>query len=214
MPASRGKGKISNPHPTTQHWLYMTGLKASLHLEYFSSSMPIIFLLLKVPPKLYRPSTSHGFVSKQSHKGNLRKKLISKAMKRNLSKKFQQWGYRKSMLMGNSLLWMSKLKPLPAWYLLSVSLRVLIRIAKPKISILNPSIKFVFNMCFYWLTYSLLQTSITQAADFISSLINVALSRDVPFTNHSNYSACIMVLFPFVPSFFVQLQPRIGDNFW
>jgi len=47
------------------------------------------------------------------------------------------------------------------------------------------------------------------ARDLISSLINVALSRDVPFNNHSCYSACIRVLplYPFdLP--FVSSQPR------
>ena len=38
--------------------------------------------VVKSAPKLYRPSTSHELVSKQSRKGYLGKKLISEAMQK------------------------------------------------------------------------------------------------------------------------------------
>ena len=79
---------------------------------------------------------------------------------------------------------------------------------------------FLFNRFFYWLSIWLMPSDkrnsiTTRAIGLISSLFNVTSSRDVPFANHCNSNAHIMVL-PNLLSFVLDsfLHYRVGDNLW
>jgi len=111
--------------------------------------------------------------------------------------------------------WPQIITPKPAWYLLSNSLGALVRHNQAqKWSIINPSIKYssyeslkilyLADFSTDWLTYLLMPSDkhnsrTARATDLISSLINAASSRDVPFHQPQELQ-CLHHGTAFVPS--------------